>query len=79
MLLLWDLVAGPSRKVLATASVVLLFALPLVWLFGSSLPLSPPSPRLQDNVAAHQLGGLAIWLLFVAAWRDVSPLERSQR
>lgn len=79
VLLLWDVVAAPSRKVLATASVALLVALPLVWLLGSSLPLSTPSLRLQDNVAAHQLGGLAIWMLFVAAWRDVSPLERSQR
>lgn len=78
VLLVWDVWAAPSRKVLTTATVALLVALPVVWLLGSSLPLSPPTPRLQDNVAAHQLGGLAIWMLAVAVWRDISPLERSR-
>lgn len=74
MLLVWDRLLAPGRKILATATVGLLVALPFVWLVGSGLPLSPPSPRLQDNVAAHQLGGLAIWMLCVAAWLDTSPL-----
>lgn len=78
VLLVWDQLSAPGREVLANAALGLVILIPVVWLLGSTLPLSPPSPRLQDNVAAHQLGGLAIWMLCVAAWRDISPLERAQ-
>ncbi|WP_353953642.1 hypothetical protein V6K52_09605 [Knoellia sp. S7-12] len=78
-LLVYDRVFAPDRRFLATATVILLMAIPVVWLLGSSIPLDSPSTRLQDNTAAHQLGGLAIWMLCVAAWLDISPLEREQR
>lgn len=60
----------PDRPVVASAAVVGLIALPIVWLVGSSLPLTPAVPRIRDNTWAHQVGGLAVWLLFLAAWRD---------
>lgn len=77
VLLVGNLLVSPSRRILATSAVMMFVALPLVWLLGSTLPLSPPSPRLQDNVAAHQLGGLALWMLFVASVHDVSFLKGS--
>lgn len=72
LLLVANWVAGPDRQVVATATVALFVALPCAWLAGSGLPLSPPAPRLQDNTTAHQLGGLAVWMLCVAVWLDVS-------
>ncbi|MEO7268146.1 MAG: hypothetical protein ABIW49_02940 [Knoellia sp.] len=72
LLLVANWVAGPDRKVAATATVALFVALPFAWLAGSGLPFSPPAPRLQDNTSAHQLGGLAIWMLCVAVWLDIS-------
>lgn len=74
-LLVADRVVRPGSHVLATAGVVLLVCLPLVWFLGSSLPLYPPAPRLNDNLLAHQLGGLALWTLFLAACVEVVPRE----
>lgn len=62
-----------ERRVLGTAAVVLFAAIPLVWLLGSTLPLAPPVPRIQDNWVAHQLGGLAVWTLVCAAAADHLP------
>lgn len=70
-----DRVLWPGRRVLATAAVVLVAAVPLAWFLGSSLPLYPPSTRLNDNLLAHQVGGLAIWVMFLAAVVEVRPRE----
>jgi hypothetical protein len=60
----------PDRPVVASAAVVCLVALPILWFVGSSLPFTPAAPRIRDNTWAHQVGGLAVWLLFIAAWKD---------
>lgn len=65
--------ARTGRHILANAAVVALLAVPVAWFAGSSLPLVPPAARLQDNVWAHQVAGLAVWLLFIAAWADRRP------
>ena len=65
----------PNRHVLSTAAVAFLVLVPIAWFLGSSLPLSPPSLRLNDNLVAHQLGGLAIWTLFLAACVEVRNRE----
>lgn len=57
----------PGRRILATAALIALILVPLVWFAGSDLPLSPPAPRIQDNALAHHVGGLAVWLMFLAA------------
>ena len=62
----------PGRRVLATAAVALLAAVPAAWFLGSSLPLFPPATRLNDNLLAHHLGGLAVWTLFLAAVVEVT-------
>lgn len=74
-LLAAERVVRPGSHVLATAAVVLLVCLPVVWFLGSALPLYPPAPRLNDNLLAHQLGGLALWTLFLAACVEVLPRE----
>ncbi|EAP99252.1 hypothetical protein JNB_03750 [Janibacter sp. HTCC2649] len=79
LLLVWDRWISPGRKVLANATVVLFVAIPVVWLLGTGVALNLPSQRLQDNVAAHQLGGLAMWMLCVAVLLDLKPRERAQR
>ncbi|KGN32687.1 hypothetical protein N802_17155 [Knoellia sinensis KCTC 19936] len=75
VLLVAERVIRPGSHVLSTAAVVLLAAIPVAWFLGSSLPLYPPAPRLNDNTLAHQLGGLAIWTLFLAACVEVNPEE----
>lgn len=65
--------ARAGRHVLANAAVVALLAVPVAWFAGSSLPLVPPAARLQDNDWAHQIAGVAVWLLFLAAWSDRRP------
>lgn len=74
-LLVGDRLLRPDEHVLATAAVVLIVAVPVVWFLGSTLPLSPPSARLNDNVLAHQVGGLAVWTLFLAACAEVFSRE----
>lgn len=69
-LLAMNRVVGPQRRLLSTAAVVVLAVVPIAWFAGSSLPLSPPAPRIQDNELAHQVGGLGVWLLFLAALFD---------
>ena len=75
LLLVADRLVWPGRRVLATAAAVLVVAVPVVWFLGSSLPLFPPSTRLNDNLLAHQLGGLAVWTFFLAACVEVVPRE----
>lgn len=77
LLLVLDRAVWPDRRVLPTAAVVLLVAVPFAWFLGSSLPLFPPSPRLNDNLLAHHVGGLAIWVLFLAAVVDVLSARRN--
>lgn len=67
-----------GRRVLATSAVVLLAAVPAAWFLGSSLPLFPPAARLNDNLLAHHLGGLAVWTLFLAAIVEVTLREGEQ-
>ncbi|WP_427383067.1 hypothetical protein [Janibacter sp. G56] len=67
--------AGPKRRLLSTAAVVLVISLPVLWFLGSSVPLTPPATRISDNLVAHQAGGLAIWTLFLAAWVEVRSGE----
>lgn len=74
-LLVADRVLRPDDHVLATAALALLAAVPVLWFVGSSLPLWPPSTRLDDNVLAHQVGGLAVWTLFLAACVEVRLRE----
>jgi hypothetical protein len=69
-ILLLDRFVLPGRHLVATCAVVALGCLPILWFAGSSLPLMPPSARIQDNTWTHQMGGLAVWLVFVAAWID---------
>jgi len=71
LLLVADRLLWPGRRVLSTAALVLLAAVPVAWFLGSSLPLFPPSTRLNDNLVAHHLGGLAVWTLFLAACVEV--------
>lgn len=68
----------PGRRVLATAALIGFVLIPVVWFVGSGLPLSPPAPRIQDNVLAHQVGGLAVWFLFIAVM-DETRASRQQR
>ena len=75
LLLIGERVLRPGGRVLATAAVVLLVAVPVAWFLGSSLPLFPPSSRLNDNLFAHHLGGLAVWTLFLAACVEVRSPE----
>lgn len=75
-LIVGERVWRPDAHVLATAAVVLLALVPVAWFLGSSLPLFPPSLRLNDNLVAHQTGGLAIWTLFFAACVEVRSRER---
>lgn len=75
LLIVGERVVRPDGHVLATAAVVLLALVPVAWFLGSSLPLFPPSLRLNDNLVAHQLGGLAIWTLFLAACVEIHPRE----
>ncbi|GGB67657.1 hypothetical protein N798_14510 [Knoellia flava TL1] len=75
LLLVADRLVWPGRRILATAAAALVVAVPVVWFLGSSLPLFPPSVRLNDNLLAHQLGGLAVWTLFLAACVEVVPRE----
>ena len=69
-ILLADRYVFPDRRLVASAAVGVLVVLPFVWFLGSSLPLMPPAPRIRDNAWAHQLGGLAVWLLFISPWVD---------
>ena len=57
----------PGERVLAHAALWLTLITVVLWIFGSSLPLMPAGPRLNDNQLAHQCGGLAIWAIFLAA------------
>ncbi|GAA4121509.1 hypothetical protein GCM10022415_24370 [Knoellia locipacati] len=75
LLLVGERVVRPGGRVLATAAVVLLVAVPVAWFLGSSLPLYPPATRLNDNLVAHHIGGLAIWVHFLAACVEVRPGE----
>ena len=75
LLLVGERVVRPGGRVLATASVVLLVLVPLAWFLGSALPLDPPAARLNDNLVAHHLGGLAVWVLFLAACVEVHQSE----
>lgn len=75
VLLVADRLLLPGRKVLPTAAVVLLAAVPVAWFLGSSLPFIPPATRLNDNLVAHHLGGLAVWTLFLAAAVEVTLRE----
>lgn len=74
-LLVIERVVRPGTHVLANSGVALLVLVPIAWFLGSSLPLFPPATRLNDNLLAHQLGGLAIWILFLAACVEVRPRE----
>lgn len=62
----------PQRRVLAWSAVAALAVLPAAWWWGSSLPLSPPAARLQDNALAHELAGLGVWLLVGAVASDLT-------
>lgn len=75
LLIVGERLVRPHDHILATAAVVFLVLVPIAWFLGSSLPLFPPSLRLNDNLIAHQLGGLAIWTLFLAACVEVRPRE----
>lgn len=69
-ILLADRYVFPDKRLVASAAFGALVVLPFVWFLGSSLPLMPPAPRIQDNTWAHQVGGLAVWLLFIVPWVD---------
>jgi hypothetical protein len=75
-LLLIERLVRPKSHVLSTVAVLLLVAVPIAWFLGSSLPLFPPASRLNDNVVAHHLGGLAVWVLFLAACVEVRTGEK---
>src|SRR5690606_30155045 len=60
----------PRRRILATAALVTLLLLPVVSFAVPTLPLSPPAVRIQENPLAHHVGGLAVWLMFLAALLD---------
>lgn len=75
LLIVGERLLRPDDHVLASAAVVFLVLVPIAWFLGSSLPLFPPSLRLSDNLVAHQVGGLAIWTLFLAACVEVRPRE----
>ena len=57
-------------RLLSLAAFAAMVLVPLTWFAGSGLPLSPPAPRIQDNTLAHHVGGLAVWLMFVAVVLD---------
>lgn len=70
----------PSKRVLATVAVVVIGLVPVLWFVGSSAPLTPPAPRIQANTLAHMVGGLGVWLLFVAVLVErEKPLVSSHR
>ncbi|MDN5715805.1 MAG: hypothetical protein L0G89_01080 [Janibacter sp.] len=67
----------PARRVLGTFAVVAFALVPLLWFAGSTLPLDPPIPRIQANAAAHQAGGVAVWMLFLTVCFTLRPHEGS--
>lgn len=77
LLFLLDQYWGGHRHVLADAAILGLLLLPAVWFLGSSEPLFPPAPRIEDNAAAHQIGGAVVWLLALAVMTD--HLRREER
>lgn len=76
LLIVGERLVKPDGHVLATAAVALLVSVPALWFLGSSLPLFPPSARLNDNLVAHQVGGLAIWTLFLASCVEVGTRRK---
>lgn len=70
--------AAPGRRVMSTAAVALMALVPLAWFAGSTLPLWPPVTRLSDNVVSHQLGGLAVWVVFLAACLETGGEDRRE-
>lgn len=54
-------------RVLPLATMSALVLVPVAWFQGSRVPLTSPGPRVLDNTLAHHVGGLAVWLLFLAA------------
>lgn len=75
VLLALDQYWGGRRHVLADAAIAGLCLLPVVWFLGSSEPLFPPAPRIQDNPFAHQLGGAVLWLMALAVLTDLRRSE----
>lgn len=64
-------VLSPDRRVLSSAGAVLAALVPVTWFVGSSLPMWPPVTRLNDNILTHQVAGLAMWTIFLAALVEV--------
>lgn len=77
--LVLDWVVLPGRRVLAFASVTAMLLVPVAWSGGSLMPLWPAVARAKDNLIAHQVGGLALWLLFLTVVVDVVRRLREER
>lgn len=65
-----------TPRLLAVAALAATVLVPIMWFAGSDLPLSTPAPRIQDNALAHQVGGLAVWLMFLAVVLDENRSTR---
>lgn len=69
--LVLDWAVLPGRRILGSAAVMAMVLLPIAWSAGSGLPLYPAVPRAQENLLAHHVGGVAIWLVFLSVLVDV--------
>lgn len=76
-LLAIDRFVFPGLPVFRIAAVAVMGLVPFAWFAGSTLPLFPAVPRIQDNVLAHNVAGLAVWLLFLGALWGVVAQDRS--
>jgi hypothetical protein len=72
----WHVVAPPPPRRLLTVALVAVVAVPLLWFAGASGDFNASAARIQQNVLAHQVGGLAVWLLTVAVLRDVAATRK---
>jgi hypothetical protein len=61
---------------LLTVALLVVVAVPLLWFAGASGDFNASAARIQQNVLAHQVGGLAVWLLAVAVFRDVAATRK---
>lgn len=68
----------PKRQIFQPAAVIAMAGVPVGWFAGSTLPLLPAAVRIGDNPTAHVIGGLAVWLLFLAALWGVCGHDHRQ-